>query len=74
MTRGTDLQQLRDELVDACAWGEEARARVLVSKLGTQPRKAKTLLEAMLKDPAAQVRQAAVFCLGELGVLCCYFR
>jgi len=67
MTRGTDLQQLRDELVVACAWGEEARARALLSRLGAQPRKAKTLLEAMLKEPDAQVRQAAAFCLGELG-------
>ena len=67
MTRGMDLQHLRDELVDACAWGEEVRARELVSKLGTHPRKTKTLLEAMLKEPDAQVRQAAAFCLGELG-------
>jgi hypothetical protein len=67
MTRGTDLQQVRDELVDACTWGDETRARALVSTLGTQPRKAKALLEAMLKDPDAQVRQAAAFSLGELG-------
>jgi uncharacterized protein YjeT (DUF2065 family) len=67
MTRGTDLQQLVDELVETCAWGDEARARALVSRLGTQPRKAKTLLEAMLKAPDAQVRQAAAFALGELG-------
>ena len=67
MTHGKDLEQLRDELVDACAWGEEARARALVSKLGTQPRKARALLEAMLKAPDAQVRQAAAFGLGELG-------
>src|SRR5688500_1325846 len=67
MTRGLDLQQLRDELVDACAWGEEVRARELMSKLSTQPRKVKILLESMLKEPDAQVRQAAAFCLGELG-------
>jgi len=67
MTRGTDLQQLVDELVEACAWGDEARARALVSRLGIQARKSKTLLEAMLKAPDAQVRQAAAFALGELG-------
>jgi hypothetical protein len=62
-----NLEQLREELVDACAWGEEDRARVLVSRLGEQPRKARALLEALLKEPDAQVRQAAVFALGELG-------
>lgn len=67
MAHGMDMEQLRGELVDACAWGEEERARALVSKLGEQPRKARTLLGAMLKDPDARVRQAASFCLGELG-------
>jgi hypothetical protein len=67
MTRKLDMEQLRNELVDACAWGEEDRARGLVSRLGAQPRKALALLEDMLKNPDAQVRQAAAFGLGELG-------
>lgn len=67
MARATDIERLRDELVNACAWGEEDRARALMSKLGEQPRKARALLDAMLKDPDAQVRQAAAFGLGELG-------
>jgi len=67
MARGTDMEQLRGELVDACAWGEEARARALISRLGEQPRKARALLDTMMKDPDARVRQAAAFGLGELG-------
>lgn len=67
MTRGMDVEKWRDELVDACAWGEDARARALVSRLGAQPRKARALLETMLNEPDVQVRQAAVFALGELG-------
>jgi hypothetical protein len=61
------MKQLRDELVDACSWGDEDRARALVSTLGEQPRRATALLDVMLKDPDAQVRQAAAFGLGELG-------
>ncbi|HYO56935.1 HEAT repeat domain-containing protein [Archangium sp.] len=67
MARGTDVEQLKDELVEAYFWGEEARARALVSRLGQQPRKARALLETMLQAPDARVRQAAVFGLGELG-------
>jgi hypothetical protein len=67
MARGTDLEQLKDELVEACASGEEARARALVLKLGEQPRKARSSLEALLQAPDSRVRQAAVFGLGELG-------
>jgi len=67
MARGTDMEKLKDELVEACAWGEESRARALVSRLGEQPRKAGALLESMLEAPDARVRQAAVFGLGELG-------
>lgn len=67
MARETDMEQLRGALVDACAWGEEERARALVSRLGEQPRKARALLDAMLKEPDARVRQAAAFGLGELG-------
>ena len=61
------MEQLLDELVDACAWGEEERARALVSRMGEQPRRARALLEAMLNDPDARVRQAAAFGLGEIG-------
>ncbi|WNG27829.1 HEAT repeat domain-containing protein [Cystobacter fuscus] len=67
MALGTNLEQLRDELVDACASGEEARARALVLKLGEQPRKARALLEALLQAPDSRARQAAAFGLGELG-------
>lgn len=67
MTRKLDIEQVRDELVDACAWGEEDRARSLVSRLGAQPRRALALLGAMLRDPDVRVRQAAAFGLGELG-------
>lgn len=61
------MERLKDELVEDCAWGEEARARALVSRLAEQPRKARALLESMLQAPDARVRQAAVFALGELG-------
>lgn len=67
MAHEWDMEQLQDELVDAFFWGEEDRARGLISRLGMQPRKARALLEAMLKDPDARVRQAAAFGLGELG-------
>jgi hypothetical protein len=66
MTRGTDVELLQDELVDACSWGEEDRAREVVSRFGAEPR-ARVLLEAMLEDPDALVRQAAAFGLGVLG-------
>ncbi|MFY0578079.1 HEAT repeat domain-containing protein [Cystobacter fuscus] len=58
---------MKDELVDACASGEEARAQALVLKLGEQPRKARALLEALLQAPDSRARQAAAFGLGELG-------
>ncbi|WP_309892572.1 HEAT repeat domain-containing protein [Archangium sp.] len=61
------MEPLKDELVEACAWGEEARARALVFRLCEQPRKARALLESMMQAPDARVRQAAVFGLGELG-------
>ena len=44
MTRGTDVEQLQGELVDACSWGEEDRAREVVSRFGVEPR-ARVLLD-----------------------------
>jgi hypothetical protein len=57
--------QWRQELVDACRFGDEARAGTLVTQLGT--RKARPLLEEMLTHPDGLVRQAAAFGLGTLG-------
>lgn len=65
MARALDVKQWQDELVDAYRYGEEARARALVLQPG--PRKARGLLDEMLEDPDALVRQAAIFGLGELG-------
>jgi hypothetical protein len=67
MAQGTNTVQLQDELVDACRWGEEDRARELISRFGAEPR-ARALLEELLQDEEyAPARQAAVFGLGELG-------
>lgn len=66
MIRGTDVEQFQAELVDACSWGEEERAREVVSRFGTES-SARGALEAMLEDSDALVRQAAVFGLGVLG-------
>ncbi len=57
--------QWRNDLVAAFKEGDEARARAQVSQLDA--RKARPLLEAMLEDRDAVVRQAAAFGLGELG-------
>ncbi|WPB77802.1 hypothetical protein KYC5002_01380 [Archangium violaceum] len=65
MTREWDVKQWREELVAACRFGEEARARVLVRQPG--PRKARALLESMLESEEGLVRQAAVLGLAELG-------
>lgn len=65
MTPKPDVMQWQQELVDACKYGEEARAGVLVTQLGA--RKARPLLEDMLTNPDALVRQAAAFGLGALG-------
>jgi len=65
MARGLNIEQWRQELLDAFHHEDEARARMLVSQPG--PRKARTLLEAMLEEADALVRQAAAFGLGELG-------
>jgi HEAT repeat protein len=66
MAHETNTAQLRDELVDACAWGEVDRARDLVSRFGAEP-KARAMLEEMLREDDARARQAAAFGLGELG-------
>ncbi|AKJ00683.1 Hypothetical protein AA314_02309 [Archangium gephyra] len=50
--------------VDAYHQGDEARAREWLRRLGAKPR---VVLEAMLENPDAIVRQAAAFGLGELG-------
>ncbi|HYO55461.1 hypothetical protein [Archangium sp.] len=66
MSHKTKTVQLQDELVDACMWGEEDRARELISRFGVEP-KARALLEEMLQEDDARARQAAAFGLGELG-------
>jgi hypothetical protein len=66
MTRGTDLEHLQDELVEAFVWGGEDRARELVSVFGPEPR-VRPLLEAMLHEADPRARQAAAFGLGVLG-------
>jgi hypothetical protein len=65
MAKREDIMRWRDELVAAFHEGDETRARALVSQLGA--RKARPLLEDMLEDLDARVRQAAAFGLGELG-------
>lgn len=65
MTPRPDVTQWQQELVNACKYGEEARAGALVTQLGA--RKARPLLEDMLTHPDALVRQAAAFGLGALG-------
>ncbi len=67
MAHKLDVAQVRDELVAAVKQGDESRARMLVSGSGVDVRQVRALLEAMLEDPASQVRQAAAFGLGELG-------
>ncbi|OJH40177.1 HEAT repeat domain-containing protein [Cystobacter ferrugineus] len=65
MARELDVKQWRDALVEACEDGDGTRARTLVLQPG--PRRARALLEGMLEDPDALVRQAASWGLGELG-------
>lgn len=65
MTQREDVTHWRNELVEAFNEGDETRARAHVSQLDA--RRARPLLEAMLGDPDAAVRQAAAFGLGELG-------
>lgn len=66
MSHTMNTVQLKDELIDACMWGEDTRARELISRFGAEP-KARALLEEMLQEDDARARQAAVFGLGELG-------
>ncbi|WNG29797.1 HEAT repeat domain-containing protein [Cystobacter fuscus] len=65
MVRELDVKQWRDALVEACEDGDGTRARTLVLQPGL--RRARVLLEGMLEDPDALVRQAAAWGLGELG-------
>lgn len=67
MTIKPDIKQWQQELVDACKYGDESQARALITQLDTQSRKARAVLESMLADSDALVRQAAAFGLGELG-------
>jgi len=67
MAREPDMNPWKEELVAAFHKGDEARARALVAQQGAQPRKLRALLEAMLEEPDAIVRQTAAFALGELG-------
>jgi hypothetical protein len=67
MAHSVDVTELREELIDAFKFGEEDRARVLVSQLGGGPAQVRAVLEAMLEDTRGLARQAAVFGLGELG-------
>lgn len=67
MAHRVEVAQIREELVDAFKFGEEERARSLLSQLDLEPWGARALLEAMLEDEDSLVRQAAAFGLGELG-------
>jgi hypothetical protein len=67
MAHSVDVKELQEELIDAFKFGEEDRARVLVSQLGEGPAQVRAVLEMMLENTRGLVRQAAVFGLGELG-------
>jgi hypothetical protein len=67
MAGTADGTRVQEELVDALKWGDEDRARALLSQLGAGPRKRRAVLESMLEAPDSLVRQAAVFGLCELG-------
>jgi hypothetical protein len=61
------MNQWKQELVAVFHSGDEARARAMVAQCSAQPRKTRALLEVMLEDADALVRQTAAFALGELG-------
>jgi hypothetical protein len=65
MAQREKVIQWRNQFVEAFIEGDEVRARSLISELGA--RQARPLLEDMLEDVEARVRQAAAFGLGELG-------
>jgi hypothetical protein len=67
MAQKLDVARVQEELVSAVKQGDETLARKLVFQLGAGPRQVRAVLEAMLEQPAALVRQAAVFGLGALG-------
>jgi hypothetical protein len=67
MAHEQDVARFQEELVGAFHWGDEERARALVSILAEQPRKARAVLEEMLESPDGPVRQAAAFGLGLIG-------
>ncbi|WNG21666.1 HEAT repeat domain-containing protein [Cystobacter fuscus] len=65
MAQREEATQWQKALIEAFHAGDEARARAQVTQFGA--RKAKPVLEAMLENPDAAVRQAAAFGLSELG-------
>ncbi len=67
MAHRVEVARIREELVDAIKFGEEERARRLLSQLDLEPWGARAMVEAMLEDEDSLVRQAAVFGLGEFG-------
>jgi hypothetical protein len=67
MNRAVDMDQLREELVDAFEFNEDDRLRALLAKLSANRRQARSMLDDMLESEDVGVRQAAVFVLGELG-------
>lgn len=67
MARAVDVARVQEELVRAFKHGDERQARLLVAQLGATLRQRRAVLEAMLQQPEALVRQAAAFGLGELG-------
>lgn len=67
MAHRVDVAALQQELIDAFEFGEEDRARVLVSQLGEGAEQVRAVLEMMLEQSHGLARQAAVFGLSELG-------